>query len=214
MNEGRGRLIIVRHGESEWNARGVWTGTTDVHLTPNGRHQARLLGESIAEIKLDRAVASAQIRTHETLDEMLDAMGQAQVERTYAAALNERDYGEYTGKNKWEVKASIGEAAFQDLRRGWDHAVPGGETLKAVYERTIPFYHSTILPWLNAGETVLVAAHGNSIRSLQKYIESISDEAVGSLEMLFGDVVTYHVDADGRMHDKQVIHTGITPPPA
>ena len=214
MNEGRGRLLVVRHGESEWNALGVWTGTTDVHLTPNGRHQAQLLGEAISSVKLDRAVASDQIRTHETLDEMLLAMHQPSVPRTYSAALNERDYGEYTGKNKWEVKKQIGEAAFQDLRRGWNHAVPGGETLKAVYERTIPFYHETILPWLNAGETVLVVAHGNSIRSLQKYIETISDAEVGDLEMLFGDIVIYHVDADGRMHDKSVTTTGIKPPPA
>ncbi len=209
-----GKLIIIRHGESEWNARGVWTGTTDIHLTENGHQQARVLGQALGQLKITRAVGSEQVRTHETLDELLDVMQQVSVPRTYSAALNERDYGIYTGKNKWEVKAQIGEEAFQDLRRGWDHAVPNGETLKAVYERSIPYYLATIVPWLNVGETILIVAHGNSIRSLQKYIESVSDDAIGEVEMLFGDILIYQVDHEGRMQDKEIISTGITLPPA
>ena len=209
-----GKLVIVRHGESEWNARGVWTGTTDVHLTAKGFHQAALLGEAIADIPIDQAYCSQQIRSLETLEGMLDAAKQYDVPYERSAALNERDYGDYTGKNKWEVQKEIGEAAFENLRRGWDVPVPNGETLKKVYERSVPFYQKTIVPELLEGKNVLVVAHGNSIRSLVKYIESLSDSDIAKTEMIFGVVLVYTVDAKGKQRTKTERHIQTTPSPA
>ncbi len=114
-----------------------------------------------------------------------------------SSALNERDYGEYTGKNKWEVKDLVGEEAFNQIRRGWDVPVPGGETLKMVYERVVPFYSETILPQLREGKNILIVASGNSIRSLMKYLESISDEGISQLEMPFGQIIVYNITAEG-----------------
>lgn len=209
-----GKLIIARHGESEWNARGVWTGTTDVHLTKKGFHQAELLGEKIKDIKIDIAFCSEQIRSYETLEHMLNSSNQPDVDIERSSAINERDYGDFTGKNKWQVKEEVGEERFQAIRRGWDEPVQGGETLKMVYERSVPFYKSNILPLLTNGENVLVVAHGNSIRSLMKYIESISDEDISKVEMIFGEILIYDVDDSGLMADKQVRKIETTPPPA
>lgn len=209
-----GKLIIARHGESEWNARGVWTGTTDVHLTKKGFHEAKLLGEKIKDIKIDNAFCSEQIRSYETLEDMLNSSGQPDVDIERSSAINERDYGDFTGKNKWQVKEEVGEERFQAIRRGWDEPVQGGETLKMVYERSVPFYKSQILPLLKNGKNVLVVAHGNSIRSLMKYIESISDEDISKVEMIFGEILIYDVDESGLMADKQVRKIETTPPPA
>ena len=145
---------------------------------------------------------------------MLDAAKQYDVPYERSAALNERDYGDYTGKNKWEVQKEIGEAAFENLRRGWDVPVPNGETLKMVYERSVPFYKKTILPELVEGKNVLVVAHGNSIRSLVKYIESLSDSDIAKTEMIFGVVLVYTVDAKGKQRTKTERHIQTTPSPA
>lgn len=206
-----GRLLIVRHGESEWNAMGKWTGTTDVHLTKKGYHQAAQLGEIIKDIPLDMAYASQQIRTLETLEGMLDGAHQFDVPFDRSSALNERDYGEYTGLNKWDVKEKLGEEVFNHLRRDWDYPVPHGETLKMVYERTIPFYLNTVLPLLREGKTVLLASHGNAIRALVKYIESVSDHDIAEVEMPFGNVLVYKLDDEGKLMHKDVRHISTTP---
>ena len=201
-----GKLIISRHAESEWNAEGKWTGTTDIHLSEKGFRASAKLGQLLKSMgyKVDVAYCSQQIRTRETLEGILDASQMFDVDIVREAAVNERDYGDYTGKNKWEMKQLIGEEAFNNLRRGWDVEVPGGETLKTVYERVIPFYKETILPALNSGKNVLLVAHGNSIRALMKYIESISDEDVSNLEMIFGQLLVYTVDEEGHKTDKEI----------
>ena len=209
-----GRLVIVRHSESEWNALGKWTGTTNVHLSPKGQHEAELMGEALCEISFDHVYVSQQVRTSETLQGILKVSPTPLVPITIAAALNERDYGAYTGKNKWQVKAEIGEAAFQELRRGWDYPVPGGETIKDVYGRVEPYYLSTILPLLTAGKSVLIVAHGNSIRALIKYIEAIADIDISQVEMIFGTALIYDVDAAGRMVAKDVLTIDSPAPPA
>jgi bisphosphoglycerate-dependent phosphoglycerate mutase len=197
-----GTLFIVRHTESEWNALGVWTGITDVHLSEKGFKDAAALGRIFPDVKLEKAYASQQIRTLETLSGILDASQHFDVPIERVAAINERDYGDYTGKNKWEVKEQIGEEAFQELRRGWDYPVPNGETLKDVYERILPFYKDVVVPQLAEGKNILIAAHGNSIRALMHYIESIPEEKMGEVEMLFGTIVQYDVDAEGRLKSK------------
>jgi D-lactate dehydrogenase len=211
-----GKLVIVRHAESEWNATGRWTGIRDIHLSEKGFHQSGQLGRKVKalNIPLDIAFCSQQIRTRETLEGILDASQQFDVDITREAALNERDYGEYTGKNKWEMKELIGEEAWNAIRRGWDTPIPDGETLKMVYERVVPFYENTLLPLLLAGKNVIIVAHGNSIRALMKYIESISDEEIGTLEMLFGQIVIYDVDENGKYKEKNITQIDIKPPHA
>ncbi len=199
-----GKLIIVRHGESEWNARGVWTGSTDVHLSKNGFKQARLLGEKLKDIKIDKAFCSEQVRALETLEGILDASSQYDVAYERSSALNERDYGDYTGKNKWEVQKQVGEKEFQAIRRGWNHPVPNGETLKMVYDRVIPFYKSAVLNEITNGKNILLVAHGNSIRSLVKYIDSISDHDIENVEMIFGEILIYDIDDKGKKIKKTV----------
>jgi len=211
-----GKLLVVRHTESEWNATGQWTGRTDIHLSENGFKQAAMLGQALktTNISIDIAYCSEQIRTRETLEGMLDAAQQFDVEVVVSPALDERDYGEYTGKNKWEIKKMIGEEAFNNIRRGWDVPIPGGETLKTVYARAVPFYNDTVLPLLRSGKNILIVAHGNSIRSLMKYLESISDEDVSQLEMLFGQIIIYDISDDGLRAGSSVVQIDITPPNA
>ena len=153
-----GKLIITRHAESEWNALGKWTGRTDVHLSDKGFKDAATLGQALKklDIKIDEAYCSEQIRTRETLESMLDTAQILGLEVKTSGALDERDYGEYTGKNKWEIKDSLGEDAFNNIRRGWDVAIPDGETLKMVYDRVTPFYKETILPKLQSGKNILI----------------------------------------------------------
>ncbi len=210
-----GKLIVVRHGESEWNATGQWTGNTDVHLSPKGFKEAALLGKEIQRLEVDinLAFCSEQIRSRETLEGILNTAQKFDVDITPNAALNERDYGDYTGRNKWEMKEVLGEEVFDNLRRGWDVEIPGGETLKMVYERVVPFYKQTIVPLLLGGENILIVAHGNSIRALMKYVESIKDEDVSSIQMLFGQILLYEISKDGLSADSSVLEIDTSAPP-
>ncbi|MGB3023662.1 MAG: 2,3-bisphosphoglycerate-dependent phosphoglycerate mutase [Candidatus Saccharimonadales bacterium] len=203
---GRGKLILIRHAESEWNIVGRWTGTTDVHLSDKGFRQAVDYGQLLMKtgLTVDFAYCSELVRTQETLQVMLDTAQQLGVPYEHASELNERDYGVYTGKNKWEVKEQVGEEEFQALRRGWDHHVPSGETLKMVYERVVPFYQQTVFSHLDNGENVLIVAHGNSLRALIKYLEQLSDDTVSDLEIPFGALMIYDIDNGGYRVRKEV----------
>ncbi len=200
-----GKLVLVRHGESEWNELGKWTGLTDVHLSEVGKEKSKKMGEIIKDIHFNQIFISKLIRTLETLsfiessDKELKDVPVEKVEE-----LNERDYGDYTGKNKWEVQKLIGEEEFQKLRRGWDYPVPHGENLKMVYERTVPFFLEKILPILRENKNVLIVAHGNSIRSIVKYIENISDTEISNLEMPFQEVLVYDLDENGHSVKKEI----------
>ncbi len=210
-----GILVISRHGESEWNLLGKWTGWTDVGLTEKGYADTVRLGDLIRDVKFDEAYTSALKRTHQTLDALLEGQGTKELPTTQATELNERDYGDLTGKNKWEVKSEIGEEAFNGIRRGWDYPVPGGETLKMVYERVIPYFKREILPKLQAGENILLVAHGNSIRALMKELDQISDENMANVEMPFGQVLVYKFDADSNLPvEREVRQIEIVPPKA
>lgn len=198
-----GKLIVARHHESEWNKLGKWTGKVDVGLTEYGLEMSEKMGGLIKDQLIDEAFASEQVRSLETLLCMEDGIC-ISVPITRSSALNERDYGDYTGKNKWEMEEKLGKEEFEKLRRGWDYPVPNGETLKMVYDRVVPFFLDTILPLLRQGKTILLVAHGNSIRALTKYIERVSDEDVSKINMLFGAVVIYELDQEGRMIKKEV----------
>lgn len=200
-----GKLVLIRHGESEWNKLGKWTGFTDVHLSENGVKESEKMGNLIKDIYFDKIFISTLIRTEETLENIKKT--HKQLENTSiekAEELNERDYGDYTGKNKWEVQKEIGEEEFQKLRRSWDYPVPHGENLKMVYERTVPFFLNRILPMTLEGKNILVVAHGNSIRSIVKYIENISDEDISNLEMPFQEVLIYELDKEGCKINKEI----------
>ncbi len=205
-----GKLVIVRHAASAWNELGKWTGSRDVHLSEKGVLQAHRLGAALGDIKFDYAYISQQQRTSETLESMLDTAGQRGLARESTGALNERDYGVYTGMEKKAVEEAIGAAAYDELRRSWDTPIEGGESLQEVYQRTIPFYLRIILPRLRHGQNILVVAHGNSIRSLVKYIDNVSNDDIGSIEMLHDEMLVYEVDNEGRSKSRSTIDATIS----
>jgi 2,3-bisphosphoglycerate-dependent phosphoglycerate mutase len=202
-----GKLIIARHHESEWNKLGKWTGKRDRHLTEYGFEKSEDMGLLIKDIKIQQAFASMQVRSIETLSCMLNICERYEVPTEHSAALNERDYGDYTGKNKWEMEKILGHAEYNKLRRSWNYPVPKGESLKDVYDRAVPFYLEKILPAVQSGNNVLVVAHGNSLRALIKYIESKSDEEIALIEVPFGSITMYVLDKEGKMIDKETRQT-------
>ncbi len=167
-------LALVRHGESVWNAKGLWTGWTDVGLSDVGREQARSAARILTDIKFDICFTSALKRAKQTWDEIREVNNLTETLTKSFKALNERDYGDLTGKNKWKIKEEYGEEQFQKWRRSWDNPPPNGESLKDVYARVMPCYKQKILPELEQGKNVIIVAHGNSLRALVKYWENIT----------------------------------------
>ena len=196
-------LALVRHGESTWNAKGVWTSWQDPPLSQKGFEEARQAGELLKGVNFDIAYVSDLLRAKQTLEEIEKVLG-VSLATFENSALNERDYGDYTGKNKWEIQLELGEAGFKKLRRGWNVPIPNGETLKDVYDRVIPYYQSEILPKLKASKNVLISAHGNSLRDLVKYLDGLSDSDVENLEIATGEVIIYKIDNDGNVTGKEV----------
>ena len=201
-------LVFVRHGQSEWNELGLWTGQRDVELTGQGREDARRAADALRDLTLHKAYTSKLKRAQHTLREILDELKQIEIETIQHEALNERDYGEYTAKNKWDIKETIGEEEFTKLRRNWDHPVPGGETLKDVHARALPYYEEHILADLKAGHNVIVAAHGNTLRALMKHLEEVADDKVHELEIGTAGVIVYEINEDGKMTGKTIRSTG------
>lgn len=201
-------LVLVRHGQSEWNALGLWTGQEDISLTEQGKAEARNAAEHLRNITLHKAHTSSLSRTKQTLDEIKSALNHTDLETVSHKALDERHYGDYQTKNKWEIKEQIGDEAFTKLRRNWDHPVPNGETLKDVHARVLPYYEEHILEDLKAGKNIIVAAHGNSLRALMKHLDEIDDEHVHELEIGTGEVVIYEISEDGAVVEKSVLNQG------
>jgi 2,3-bisphosphoglycerate-dependent phosphoglycerate mutase len=198
-----GKLILVRHHESEWNKKGLWTGIRNIRLTPYGFEKSAEMGLLLNDVHFDHAFASMQVRTIETLACMLDAQCRYNVPTDHIKAINERDYGDYTGKNKWDMEKLLGKEEFNKLRRSWNYPIPNGETLKMVYERVIPFFMNTVLPMLRDSKNILIVSHGNALRAMIKYIEKIPDDKIGDVEMPFGAVLIYDLDNDGRLISKE-----------
>jgi 2,3-bisphosphoglycerate-dependent phosphoglycerate mutase len=194
-----GQLILVRHSESTDNAKGVWSGIRNVGLTDKGRDDAFKYGDVLRDKTFDLIYISPLKRTRQTLTWLLKGYGRptkAKIRKT--AAINERDYGKLAGRDKWQVRARLGLAAWTDIRRGWDVPVPDGETLKDVYERVVPWYKEIVLPQLLKDKNVLIVAHGNSNRALRKFLENITNEAVRFVEMDFDKVRIYDIRDSGR----------------
>ncbi len=186
-------LALIRHGESEWNALDLWTGWTDVSLSQKGQRQAREAGEKLKAVNWDLVFESDLKRAKETTDEILKVLNKPEIERIESPEIKERDYGNFTGFNKIEVENRYGYETFEKWHRGWDFPLPHGETLKDVYNRTVPYFELEILPRLNAGKNVIISAHGNSLRALVKYLESIPEDQfhLELLEIPVGKIIFY-----------------------
>jgi len=202
-----GKLVFVRHALSEWNSLGLWTGLTDVHLSKEGFEVAKKVGELLKDFRFDYVFKTRLVRTQETLSAILDTnlVTSKDVPIEDSKEIIERDYGDYTGKNKWEVKKEVGEEEFQKIRRSWDCNISNGESLKMVYERALPFFLNKIMPLINDGKNVLVVAHGNSMRALSKYIENISDEGINDFEIGFDIATIYDLDNNGHIISKEIL---------
>lgn len=197
------KLVLVRHGISEWNKLGLWTGWTDVHLTPEGIQEAKNTGNAIKDIKFDLAFVSDLSRAQETLANIKEVLGY-EIPTTIAKEIKERDYGDLTGKNKWEIKEKYGEEQFNKWRRGWDDELPNGENLKKVYERAVPYFEKEILPQIAEGKNILVCAHGNSLRAIAKKLDNIADSDVHTLEINTGEAWVYDINSKGNVISKEV----------
>ena len=194
-----GKLILLRHGESQWNLENRFTGWVDVPLSPRGIQEAKNAGDKLRGFTFDRAFTSVLVRANETLRLALDAIGQPNIPIEKDKALNERMYGELQGLNKAETVKKYGEAQVKIWRRSYDVPPPGGESLKDTAERVMPYYEDTIKPYLLKGETILVAAHGNSLRALIMELEQLSRAQVLELNIPTGAPLLYELDETGKV---------------
>ena len=186
-------LVLVRHGQSEWNAKNLFTGWKDPVLTPVGETEATSAGNLIKErnIKFSMMFTSALRRAQITGQMILEKIGQRDIEVVKNKALNERDYGDLAGLNKDDARKEWGEDQVHIWRRSYDVPPPGGESLKNTAERVLPYFNSLILPKLLSGENILIAAHGNSLRSLVMQLDNLSKEEVIALEIPTGAPIIY-----------------------
>jgi len=191
------QLVLIRHGESQWNLENRFTGWVDVPLTPKGEEEARVAGEKLRAFQFDCAFTSVLIRAKNTLRIVLESIGQTAIPITEHQALNERMYGELQGLNKAETAKKYGDEQVKIWRRSFDVPPPGGESLKDTAARVLPYYESHIRPELLAKKTVLVVAHGNSLRSLVMHLEDLSREAVLELNIPTGAPLFYELDDCG-----------------
>ena len=200
-------LVLVRHGQSEWNLKNLFTGWKDPGLTPQGIAEAHAAGAKLKAkgLRFDIAYTSALTRAQHTLTIMLDELGQAELQTVKDQALNERDYGELTGLNKDDARKKWGEEQVHIWRRSYDVPPPGGESLKDTLARSLPYYMRHIQPDVLSGRHVLVSAHGNSIRSLIMAIEGLTPAQILKRELDTGVPVVYRLGADSRPVSVEVL---------
>lgn len=199
-----GTLILVRHGQSEWNLQNLFTGWKNPDLTEQGISEARATGQKLkaAGYKIESYFTSALRRAQHTLDLILEELGIANVVITRNQALNERDYGDLSGLNKDDARAKWGEEQVLVWRRSYDVPPPGGESLKDTAARTLPYYEKHILPLVEDGQTVLVAAHGNSLRALVMAIEGLTPDEILKREIGTGEPVIYRIGKSGKLKER------------
>jgi 2,3-bisphosphoglycerate-dependent phosphoglycerate mutase len=193
-----GTLVLVRHGQSDWNLKNLFTGWKDPDLSPKGIEEAKAAGQRLKAkgLKFDLCFTSALTRAQHTLKLILNELGQTGLPETRDQALNERDYGELTGLNKDDARKKWGEDQVLIWRRSYDVPPPGGESLKDTLARSLPYYMHMIQPHVLEGKTVLVAAHGNSLRSLIMAIEGLTPEQILKRELETGVPVVYKLNAN------------------
>lgn len=217
------KLVLIRHGESEWNKENRFTGWTDVELSQKGREEARQAGQLLKNqgYSFDKAYTSVLKRANHTLDGVLLELGETDIPVTRSWKLNERHYGALQGLNKAETAAKYGDEQVHEWRRSWDvrpplldsddkrnpvldplykgvpaDELPLGESLKDTVRRVVPFFESDIVPEIKAGKNVVVAAHGNSLRALVKFLDHISDDDIAGLDIPTGVPLVYELDDD------------------
>jgi len=195
-------LLLARHGESEYNSKNLWAGWADTPLTEKGRHQAVMVAGAIKDLKPNAAYCSPFSRAKDTLQLIFEHNGWVDTPTTFAEALKERNYGDLTGMNKLEAEKEWGKEKFNRVHRSWDEPIPGGESLKEVYQRVVLYFNDHILPDIKQGSNVLVISHGNALRALIKHLDGLSDEDVARLEMPLEEIVVY--DYELRIASKQV----------
>ncbi len=204
-----GTLVLVRHGQSEWNLKNLFTGWKDPDLTEKGITEARTAGQRLKAkgLKFDICFTSALTRAQHTLKLILEELGQKGLPETRDQALNERDYGELTGLNKDDARKKWGEEQVHVWRRSYDVPPPGGESLKDTLARSLPYYVHMIQPHVLEGKSVLVSAHGNSLRSLIMAIEGLTPEQILKRELDTGVPVLYRLKANSRPSSVEVLST-------
>ena len=200
-----GTLVLVRHGQSQWNLENRFTGWVDVPLTDAGREEARHGAALIRHLTFDRAFTSALQRAQETLRIMLETIGQPKVPIEKDDALNERHYGDLQGLNKAETAKQFGDRQVLIWRRSYDVAPPHGESLKDTAARTLPYFDAKVLPLVKAGKTILVAAHGNSLRAIVMSLDRMTKEQVLDLNIPTGAPIIYELDATGVVKKKIIL---------
>ena len=202
-------LVLVRHGQSEWNLKNLFTGWRDPDLTEKGHEEAKMAGKLLADrgMKFDVAFTSVLQRAQKTCQHILDAVGQPDLETLKDEALNERNYGDLAGLNKDDARQKWGEEQVHIWRRSYDTPPPGneGESLKDTGARVWPYYMNEILPRVMAGQTVLVAAHGNSLRSLVMVLDKMNEETITSLNLGTGVPMIYKLNQDTSVASKEVL---------
>ncbi len=203
------KLILLRHGESQWNLENRFTGWIDVPLTPRGEEEARIAGEYLRDLPIDKLYTSVLQRAINTARIALEAAGKGEVPTERDQALNERHYGDLQGLNKAETAAQYGEEQVRIWRRSYDVPPPGaqGESLKDTAARTLPYFQAHVLPDLQAGKNVLVVAHGNSLRSIVMELDKLSREQVLELNIPTGVPLAYDLGDRGNVLGKKYLFT-------
>src|SRR5436305_6163390 len=197
-------LVLVRHGQSEWNLKNLFTGWRDIDLSEQGVAEARAAGRKLKAqgLKFDVAFTSVLKRAQRTLDIMLEELGQKTIPVFADQALNERDYGDLAGLNKDDARQKWGAEQVHVWRRSYDIAPPGGESLKDTAARVLPYYIQEILPQVLQGKRVLIAAHGNSLRALVMVLERLSTSDILEREIGTGVPLIYRLNADSTVAEK------------
>lgn len=194
-----GHLVLLRHGQSQWNLENRFTGWIDVPLSAKGREEAMAAARELSGYRLDRAFTSRLVRATDTLRIVLAAIGQGQIPIEENQALNERMYGDLQGLNKEETVKQYGAQQVEVWRRSYDVRPPGGESLQDTATRVLPYYQERIQPALEKGDTVLIVAHGNSLRALVMHLEHLSSQQIVDLSIPTGALLVYGVDGKGEL---------------
>ncbi len=200
-------LVLVRHGQSDWNLKNLFTGWKDPDLTEKGVSEAIAAGKKLNEMgmKFDVAFTSELTRAQRTCQMILDGVGQSDLTTIRDLALNERDYGDLAGLNKDDARKKWGEEQVHIWRRSYDIPPPGGESLKDTAARTLPYFITDILPRVMAGQNVLVAAHGNSLRSLVMVLDRLTKEEILNVNIATGVPTVYKLNTDTSIASKEII---------
>ena len=188
------KLVIVRHGQSQWNLENRFTGWIDIDLSPKGIEEAHNAGKILQGYKFDMAFTSALVRAQKTLDIILDEIRQPNIPVEKDQALNERMYGDLQGLNKDETRKQYGDEQVKLWRRSYDIQPPNGESLKDTAARVLPYWEAKIVPELKAGKNILISAHGNSLRALIMHLEKLSKEKILETEIPTGNPKLYELD--------------------